>query len=84
MWVRVWVRAGSLGLLSYLLWCWGLCGVVLVVVLQWLVLLFGFWFGFGIGFWVWVRFEVEEDLVPELRPCVLIWIRYFAQWFSPV
>ena len=37
VWVRVWVRAVSLGLLSLLLWCWGLRGVVLVVVLLLLV-----------------------------------------------
>ena len=37
VWVRVWVRAVSLGLPSLLLWCWGLSGVVLVVVLLLLV-----------------------------------------------
>ena len=31
VWVRVWVRAGSLLLPSYLLWFLGLCGVVLVM-----------------------------------------------------
>ena len=39
-----------------------------VVMLLWrAVLLFGFRFGFGVGFWVGVRFEVEEDLGPEVR-----------------
>ena len=33
VWVRVWVRAVSLGLPSLRLWCWGLRGVLLVVVL---------------------------------------------------
>ena len=41
--------------------------VVVVVVLLRVVLSFGFRFGFGVGFWVGVRFEVEEDLVPEVR-----------------
>ena len=60
--VRVWVRAGSLGLPSLLLWSWWLRGVVLVVVRLRVVLSFGFRFGFGVGFWVRVRFKVEEDL----------------------
>ena len=67
VWVRVWVRAGSLELPSLPLWCWGLCGVVLVVVLSHVVLVFRFRFRFGVGFWVGVRFEVEKDLVPEVR-----------------
>ena len=29
-------------------------------------LLFGFRFGFEVWFWVGIRFEVEEDLVPEV------------------
>ena len=74
VWVRVWVRAGSLLLLSYLLWFLGLCGVVLVmllfvavvVLLLRAVLLFGFWFWFGVGFWAGIRFEVEQDLVLEV------------------
>ena len=37
VWVRAWVRAVSLGLPSLLLWCWGLRGVVLVVMLLLLV-----------------------------------------------
>ena len=67
VWVRVWVTAVSLGLSSLFLWCWGLRGVVLVVVLLLMVWSFGFWLGFGVGFWVGVRFEVEEDLIPEVR-----------------
>ena len=65
--VRVRVRVVSLGLSSLFLWFWGLRGVVLVVVL--LLLVWSFWFrlGFGVGLWVGVRFEVEEDLVPEVR-----------------
>ena len=66
VWARVWVRAGSLGLQSLLLWFWGLHGVVLVVVLLWVVLSFRFRFGFGVGFWVGVRLEVQKDLVPEV------------------
>ena len=58
VWVRVRVRAVSLGLSLLFLWCWGLRGVV------WS---FGFRLGFGVGFWAWVRFEVEEDLVPEVQ-----------------
>ena len=75
VWVSVWVRAGSLLLLLYLLSFLGLCGVVLVmlllvvlvVVLLLLVLSFRFRCWFGVGLWVGVRFEVEEDLVPEAR-----------------
>ena len=66
-WVRVWVRAVSLGLALLRLWCCGLCGVVLVVVLLLLVRSFGRWLGFGVGFWVGVWFEVEDDLSPEVR-----------------
>ena len=65
VWVRVWVRAGSLLLRLYLWWFLGLCGVVLVlllvvvvvVLLLRVVLSFGFWLWFGVGFWVRVRFE---------------------------
>ena len=75
VWVRVWVRAGSLLLPSYLLWFLGLCGLVLVMLLLVVVvllllqavLLFWFRFWFRVGFWVGVRFGVEEDLVPEVR-----------------
>ena len=75
LWVRVWVTTGSLLLPSYLLWFLGLCGVglvmlllvVVVVLLLWVVLLFGFRFWFGVVFWVGVRFEVKEDVVPEVR-----------------
>ena len=41
--------------------------LVVVVVLLRAVLSFGFRFSFGVGFWAGVRFEVEEDLVPEVR-----------------
>ena len=41
--------------------------MVLVVVLLLVVWSFGFWFRFGVRFWVGVRFEVNEDLVPEVR-----------------
>ena len=41
--------------------------VVVVVVLLRVVLSFGFRLGFGARFWVGVRFEVEKDLVLELR-----------------
>ena len=51
-WVRVWVRAVSLGFVSLRLWC---C-----------VCLFGRRLGFGVGFGVGVRFQVEEDLCPEV------------------
>ena len=64
--VRVWVRAVSLGSVSLRLWCCGLCGVVLVVVLLLVVRSFGSRLGFGVGFWFGVRFEAEEDLGPEV------------------
>ena len=48
VWVRVWVRAVFLGLVSLRLWC---C-----------VRLLGRRLGFGVGFGVGVRFQVEEDL----------------------
>ena len=67
VWVRVRERAVSLGLSSFSLWCWALRGVVLVVMPLLLVWSFGFRLGFGVGFWVGVRFEVEEDLVLEVR-----------------
>ena len=41
--------------------------VVVVVLLLRVVLSFWFRFGFGVGLWVGVRFEVEEDLVSEVR-----------------
>ena len=41
--------------------------MVLVVVLLLLVCLFGCRLGCGVGFWVGVRFEVEEELGPEVR-----------------
>ena len=66
VWVRVWVRALSLGLSLLRLWCCGLRGVVLVVVLLLVVRSFGRRLGFGVGFWVEVRFEVEGDLGPEV------------------
>ena len=52
------------------LWCWGLCGQVLVLllvvvvvsVLLRVVLSFGFWFRFGVGFLVGIRFEVYLDV----------------------
>ena len=65
-WVRVWVRAVSLGFASLRLGCCGLCGVVLVVVLLPVVRSFGCRLWFGVGFWVGVRFEVEEDLSPQV------------------
>ena len=65
-WVGVWVRAVSLGLASLPLWCCGLHGVVLVVVLLLVTRSFGRRLGFEVGFWVRVRFEVEEDLGPEM------------------
>ena len=49
-WVRVWVRAVSLGLASLRLWCYGLRGVVLVVVLLLVVRSFERRLGFGVGF----------------------------------
>ena len=58
VWVRVWVRGGSLLLPSHFMWFFGLCGVVLVmllvvvvvVVLLRAMLLFRFGFWFGVGF----------------------------------
>ena len=41
--------------------------MVLVVVLLQLVLSFRFGLGFRVGFCVAVRFEVVEDVVPEVR-----------------
>ena len=60
---------------SYFMWLLGLCGVVLVmlllvvvvVLLLRAVLLFGFRYWFAVGFWVGVRFQVEGDLVQEVR-----------------
>ena len=63
VWVRVWARALSLGFVSLRLWCCGLCGVVLVLVVRF----FGCRLGFGVGFRFWVRFEVQEDLRLEVR-----------------
>ena len=51
-WVRVWVKAVSVGFVSLRLWC---C----VCVLRRRP-------GFGVGFGVGVRFQVEEDLCPEV------------------
>ena len=51
-WVRVWVRAVSVGFVSLRLWCC-VCSL-------------GCRFGFGVGSGVGVRFEVEEDLCPEV------------------
>ena len=51
-WVSVWVRAVSLGFVSLRLWC---C-----------VCLFGRRLEFGVGFEVGVRFQVEEDVCPEV------------------
>ena len=65
-WVRVRVRAVSFGFVSLRLWCCGLRGVVLVVVLLLVVRSFGRRLGFGVGFGVGVRFQVEEDLGPEV------------------
>ena len=48
VWIRVWVRAVSLGLQLLLLWCWRLCGVVVVVLLL-LVESFGRRLGYGVG-----------------------------------
>ena len=56
----------SLGLVSLRLWCCGLSGVVLVVVLLLVVRSFGRRLGFGVGFWFGVQFEVEEDLGLEV------------------
>ena len=52
VWVRVWVRAVFFGLASLRLWCC-VCSL-------------GRRFRFGVKFWVGVRFQVEEDLGPEL------------------
>ena len=60
------IRAVSLGLASLRLWCCRLRGVVLVVVLLLVVRSFGRRPGFGVGFGVGVRFQVEEDLDPEV------------------
>ena len=51
-WVRVWVRAVLVGFVSLRLWCC-VCSL-------------GRWLGFGVGFVVGVRFQVEEDLCPEV------------------
>ena len=66
-WVRVRFRAVSLWFVSLRLWCCGLRGVVFVVVLLLVVRSFGCRLGFGDGPWFGVRFEVEEDLGPEVR-----------------
>ena len=50
--VRVWVRATSLRLASLRLWC---C-----------VRSFGRRLRFGVGFGIGIRFQVEEDLGPEV------------------
>ena len=50
--VRVWVGAVSFGFVPLRLWC---C-----------VRSFGRQLGFGVVFWVGVRFQVEEDLGPEV------------------
>ena len=65
-WVRVWVRAVSLGLAPLRLWCCGLRGVVLVVVLLLVARSFGRRLGFWVRFWFGVKFEVEEDLGLEV------------------
>ena len=65
VWIRFWVMAVSLGLASLRLWCCGLRGVVLVVVLLLVVRSFGRWLGFGVGLLVGVRLEVEADLGQE-------------------
>ena len=41
--------------------------VVVAVVLLWAVLSFGLRFGFGVGLRFGDRFEVEEDVVPEVE-----------------
>ena len=51
-WVRVWVRAVPLGLVSLRLWCC-VCSL-------------GRRFGFAVVFGVGVRFQVEEDLCQEM------------------
>ena len=65
-WVMVWVRAVSLGFVSLRLWCCGLRGVVLVVVLLLVVRSFGRRLRFRVGFSFGVKFEVEENLGPEV------------------
>ena len=65
-WVRVSVRVVSLGFVSLRLWCCGLRGVVLVVVLLLVVHLVWRRLQFWVGFWFGVRFEVEVDLGPEV------------------
>ena len=52
VWVRVWVRAVFLELVSLRLWC---C-----------VRSFGRRLGFGVGFGFEVQIQVEEDLGPEV------------------
>ena len=56
----------SLEFSSLRLWCCGLRGVVLVVVLLLVVRSFGRRLGFGVRVWFRVRFEVEEDPGPEV------------------
>ena len=51
-WVRVWVRAVSVGFVSLRLWCC-VCSL-------------GRRLGPGVGFGVGVRFQVEDDLCPEV------------------
>ena len=51
-WVRVWVSAVSVGFVSLRLWCC-VCSL-------------GCRFAFGVGSGVGVRFQVEEDLCPEV------------------
>ena len=51
-WVKVWVRAVSVGFVSLRLWSC-VCSL-------------GRRLGFGVGFWVGVRFQVEEDLRLEV------------------
>ena len=65
-WVRVWVRAVSLGFVLLCLWCCGLRGLVLVVVVLLLVRSIGRQLGFGVAFWFGVPFEFEEDLGSEV------------------
>ena len=51
-WVRVWIGAVSVGFVSLRLWCC-VCSL-------------GRQFGFWVGFGVWFRFQLEEDLCPEV------------------
>ena len=51
-WVRVWVRAVSVGSVSFCFWCC-VCSL-------------GRRLGFGVGFGVGVPFQVEEDLCWEV------------------